>query len=112
MSETRQPIEGQAVPELEKVTLLQLDAARRDDIPGLRRLLDRRQALIEGFRGRTVTPDRLARIRQQDTETRGLLETRILAVRQALQQLHSGARALRGYATPGLGRPGLVDERR
>jgi len=112
MTETMRPIEGQDLQELEEVTGLQIDAARRGDLAELQQLLVRRQAILQGLQRGDGASGRLARIRQQDTETRGLLETRILAVKQALQQLRSGARALRGYAKPGLGQPGLVDEHR
>jgi hypothetical protein len=106
------PLEGQDLQALEEVTGLQLEAARRGDLSELQQLLRRRQAILLGLQRGDGASGLLERIRQQDTETRGLLETRILAVKQALQQLRSGARALRGYAMPGLGHPGLVDERR
>ena len=112
MREAMQPIDGQALQALEEVTGLQLEAAHHGDLPELQRLLNQRQTLLVALKGDAAAPDRLARIRQQDTETRGLLETRILAVKQALHQLHSGVRALRGYTAPGLGQPGLVDEHR
>jgi hypothetical protein len=112
MKEARQPIEGEALQELEEVTGLQLEAARRGDLSELQQLLRRRQAIFLGLQRGDGASARLARIRQLDSEARGLLETRILAVKQALQQLRSGARALRGYATPGLGQPGLLDEHR
>ena len=103
---------GELLQELGEVTGRQLDAARHGDLPALARLLGRRQIVLEGLQGRTVAPGRLARIRQQDAELRALLEARLRAVDQALQRLHSGGRALRGYAAPGPGASGLVDERR
>ena len=112
MTERRQPTEAQLFRELEEVTGVQLEAARRGDLAGLARLFSRRQAALEGLQGRAVAPSRLACIRQQDAEVRGLLEARIRVVEQALQHLHNGGRALRGYATPGPGASGLVDERR
>lgn len=112
MPESTQPVEGQIFRELEEVSGFQLEAARRGDLPGLERLLRRRQAVLEELQGRAVAPGRLACIRQQDAEVRALLEARIRVVEQALQHLHTGGRALRGYATPGLGQAGLIDERR
>jgi len=112
MSETRQPVEREALQGLEDITGFQVEAARRGDLAELQRLLVRRQGLLVALQGGDGASGRLERIRQQDTETRGLLETRIQAVKQALQHLRSGARALRGYAMPGLGQPGLVDEHR
>jgi hypothetical protein len=112
MRETVRPIEGQDLQELEEVTGLQVEAARRGDLSELQQLLRRRQSIFLGLQRGDGASARLARIRQLDTEARGLLETRILAVKKALQQLRSGARALRGYAAPGLVQPGFLDEHR
>ena len=112
MNETMRPTEGQDLQVLEKITRLQVDATRRNNLTELQQLLVRRQAILLELQRGDGASGRLERIRQQDAETRGLLETRVLAVKQAMQQLRSGARTLQKYATPELEQPRLVDEHR
>ena len=63
MKEARQPIEGEALQELEEVTGLQVDAARRGDLAELQQLLVRRQALLVALQGVDGASGRLERIR-------------------------------------------------
>jgi hypothetical protein len=95
---------------LERLSREQLEAARIGDLETLGSLLDQRQRVLDGLRGRPVRAEMLAELRSRDALTREIVEAQLGRVEAALATLRQGARALHGYATGVMVHPGFIDQ--
>jgi hypothetical protein len=105
-------VSPEELEDLNRLSREQVGAARAGDLKVLRGLLESKQRLLDGLRGRAIRPEHVTQLSARDAETRLLVEAQIGQVEAALIRLREGGQVLSRYAMRIEGLPGFIDQLR